>query len=585
MPSMRNDAIEMAGPSAYLGQTRAERVATLATKAARVVGDPLHRAEIYTSSTAYCVCYEGGTRKGGPMLQQTFIHIPGVGRHTEHELWSHGIQSWDDADRFEKRFGFAGPRLQQKLDEYIPLSRLAIKNHDAAFFQRLSEMGEAWRVFPEFADQCVYLDIESTGLSTVFDSVTVVGLYDGRRYSLFTQGDNLNEVQRALEKYSVVVTFNGAGFDLRFLKNTFPDLVLPPIHIDLRWVSRRLGFTGGLKELERSLGITRKTGVAEMEGFDATVLWAKYLRGDNSAFEQLVDYNTADVVHLKAIMEICYDKMSSRTAEFLPNVIPSVFSGVGEIPKDRHSRASVVRKVPGKISGGDIVSDLLRKADRGSRAPRIVGIDLTGSERRATGWALLEGSHATTKAIHTDAGLLAETLACSPDIVSIDSPLSLPDGVIDPDNTGSSPIYRRCELGLKRMGISVFWCLLPTMKSLTVRGIRLATELRDRGLKVIESYPGAAQDLLGIPRKGSSLEELKQGMGRIGIGGNYLKGVVCHDEVDAITSALVGLFYLADDYIALGTPTEDYLIVPRSPNINYDKLVKIVRTTGLNHLG
>jgi uncharacterized protein YprB with RNaseH-like and TPR domain len=123
-------------------------------------------------------------------------------------------------------FGFAGPRLQKKLDDYIPLSRAAIKNQDAAFFQRLSAMGEAWRVFPEFADEAVYLDIESTGLSTVFDSVTIVGLYDGMRYSLFTQGDNLDEVQRALAKYSVVVTFNGAGFDLRFLKNTFPELVL-----------------------------------------------------------------------------------------------------------------------------------------------------------------------------------------------------------------------------------------------------------------------------------------------------------------------------------------------------------------------
>jgi predicted nuclease with RNAse H fold len=103
-------------------------------------------------------------------------------------------------------------------------------------------------------------------------------------------------------------------------------------------------------------------------------------------------------------------------------------------------------------------------------------------------------------------------------------------------------------------------------------------------LEVIESYPGAAQDLLGIPRKGSSLEELKQGMGRIGITGEYLTGAVCHDEVDAITSALVGLFYLADDYIALGTPKEDYLIVPRSPSINYNKLFDIVRATGLDEI-
>jgi predicted nuclease with RNAse H fold len=112
--------------------------------------------------------------------------------------------------------------------------------------------------------------------------------------------------------------------------------------------------------------------------------------------------------------------------------------------------------------------------------------------------------------------------------------------------------------------------------------MRLADQLRKHGLEVIESYPGAAQDLLGIPRKGSSLEELKQGMARIGIAGDYLTGRVSHDEVDAITSALVGLFFLADDYIALGTPAEDYLIVPRSPSINYAKLSDIVRCTGLN---
>lgn len=516
------------------------------------------------------------------MLHQTFIHIPGIGKQTEQELWQHGIQNWDDADRFEKRFGFAGPRLQRKLDEYIPLSRCAIQNRDAAFFQRLTALGEAWRVYPEFSDNCVYLDIESTGLSTVFDSVTVVGLYDGRRYTVFTQGDDLDDVQRALQNYSVVVTFNGSGFDLRFLKNTFPELVLPPIHIDLRWISRRLGYSGGLKELERSLGIVRKSEVAEINGFDATVLWAKYLRGDTAALENLIEYNTEDVVHLKAIMEICYDKMSERTAEFLQQSIPSLFAGVSDVPKGRRRAEEAARKVPIKNSGRDIVSRLLSTAAHGSGAPRIVGIDLTGSERRATGWALLDGAVATTKAIRSDEELLRETLAANPEIVSIDSPLSMPDGVTDADNIGNRPIYRRCELALKRMGISVFWCLLPTMKSLTMRGMRLASELRKDGLNVIESYPGAAQDLLGIPRKGSSLEELKQGMARIGITGDYLIGSVSHDEVDAITSALVGLFFLADDYIALGTPTEDYLIIPRSPSINYAKLADIVRCTGLD---
>src|ERR1700722_23122 len=211
------------------------------------------------------------------MLQHTFLHIPGIGKQTELDLWQHGIHTWDDAARFEKRFGAVGVRLQQKLEEYIPLSREAVRQRDAGFFERLSALGEAWRVFPEFADECVYLDIETTGLSSVFDSVTMVGLYDGRKYKVFVEGDNLGELPAHLSKYPVVVTFNGSGFDLRFLKLAFPNLTLPPIHIDLRWVTRKLGVKGGLKVVEEHFGLERPAAVQNLTGYDATVLWAKHL--------------------------------------------------------------------------------------------------------------------------------------------------------------------------------------------------------------------------------------------------------------------------------------------------------------------
>jgi len=516
---------------------------------------------------------------GVTMIEQTFIHIPGVGRQTERELWANGIHDWDDADRFEKKFGRVATRLQRKLDDYIPRSREAIKQKDAAFFDRLSVLGEAWRLFPEFSDSCIYLDIETTGLSSVFDTVTMVGLYDGRRYQLFVDGDNLQEFPQHLRKYSMVVTFNGSGFDLRFLKLAFPDLILPSIHIDLRWVTRKLGMKGGLKEIETQLGIRRPSEIEELTGYDATVLWARYLRGDEKALSQLIQYNTEDVVHLKAIMEISYDRLARKTVEFRQASKP-MFKGVGELPRIRRKAALTAPAT----NPSNLVLELLDKCRTLDRAPRIVGIDLTGSEKRATGWALMDGANATTKPLSTDDELFNETVAVKPDLVSIDSPLSLPEGWIDPDAPCAQPIYRKCELALKRMGISVFWCLLPTMKCLTKRGMRLAQRLRTAGVKVIESYPGAAQDLLGIPRKGSSLEELKWGLSRAGIKGEYLHGKVTHDEVDAITSALVGLFYLADDYIALGNAVEDYLIVPRSLRINYGKLAHILAATGLDEI-
>ena len=510
------------------------------------------------------------------MLEQTFIHIPGVGPKTERELWRSGIRSWDDITGILTPPTSISAALRRRLEGYIPQSIEAVRNGDAAFFARLSALGEAWRLFPEFASQCVFLDIETTGLSPVFDTVTMVGLFDGHRYEVFIDGQNLQDLPSRLKRYSVVVTFNGAGFDLRFLRLTFPDLELPPIHIDLRWVTRRLGYRGGLKSIEKEFGISRDESVEDVNGYEATVLWSRHLRGDRTALQKLITYNTEDVVHLKAIMEMAYDRLAKQLSGALWDQ-KEIFDGVAALPKAPRRRKHAFGE-PGRTAVGDLLEQC------GIAEPKIVGIDLTGSERRATGWALLHGCRAETKSLITDEDLVRETLAAKPDIVSIDSPLSVPEGwnraqeqLID-----GSPIYRKCELALKRMGISVFWCLLPTMKGLTMRGMRLADEFRRHGLHVIESYPGAAQDILGIPRKGASLDELKRGLNRAGIEGEYVTGRVTHDEVDAVTSALVGLFYMAGDYIALGTPQEDYLIVPRSSKIKYARLAEIIAATGLD---
>ena len=323
-------------------------------------------------------------------------------------------------------------------------------------------MGEAWRVFPAFADQCVYLDIETTGLSSVFDTVTMVGLYDGRNYKVFVEGDNLQGSSRPLAQLLDHCHVQWSRFDLRFLKLAFPDLVLPPIHIDLRWSTRKLGMKGGLKSVETKLGLRRAASIEDLTGYDATVLWAKYLRGEKSALERLIQYNMEDVVHLKAIMEMVYDRLCKRATAALKGPFAPVFTGVAHSPRS-NKRAVLGRVARQSVSTG-LVQRLLRRCSGESH--RIVGIDLTGSEKRATGWALMDGDRATTKSIRTDDELIRETLAAKADIVSIDSPLSIPEGYGSPN----VPIYRKCELALKRMGISVFWCLLPSMEMLTRRG-------------------------------------------------------------------------------------------------------------------
>ena len=194
----------------------------------------------------------------------------------------------------------------------------------------------------------------------------------------------------------------------------------------------------------------------------------------------------------------------------------------------------------------EIISHIIRE---GGDMEKVIGIDLTGSEKRASGVAVLwDDNSVLTFRIRNDEHLMSVVRKMKPNVVSIDSPLSLPED--------STKIYRDCELTLKRRGIGVYWCLLPSMKALTMRGIALATRMRGEGFNVIESYPGAAQDILGIPRKNKGKEVLAGGLAEYGIKGDL---AVSHDELDAITSAIVGQLYLEGKYEALGC-----LIIPKA---------------------
>ncbi len=121
---------------------------------------------------------------------------------------------------------------------------------------------------------------------------------------------------------------------------------------------------------------------------------------------------------------------------------------------------------------------------------------------------------------------------------------------------------RECERELKRRGVNVYPCLLPSMQKLTARGILIAETLREMGVPVIESYPGAAQDIMRIPRKGAGIEWLQEGLQEFGLDGEFTSDTVSHDELDAVTSALVGTFHLAGLVEELGSQKEPPLVIP-----------------------
>ena len=246
------------------------------------------------------------------MLEHTFVHIPGIGPATEQVLWRQGIHTWAHADQLDPTSRVVRARARTLLRQYLPDSHRALQEKNAGFFARLCTLGEAWRAYRHFAQDVVYLDIETTGLSPTDDQITLVGVSDGTAYRVFRAGADLDALPEYLRRFRVIITFNGAGFDLRFLRAAFPQLALPPLHIDLRRVTHRLGLTGGLKAIERSLGLQRDAAIAHLDGFDAVLLWRRYQRGDRNALDLLVQYNAEDVLHLKTIMETSYTALRSQ---------------------------------------------------------------------------------------------------------------------------------------------------------------------------------------------------------------------------------------------------------------------------------
>jgi len=98
------------------------------------------------------------------------------------------------------------------------------------------------------------------------------------------------------------------------------------------------------------------------------------------------------------------------------------------------------------------------------------------------------------------------------------------------------------------------------MRMLTERGIALKGKIEAMGYRVMECYPGAAQDLWGIPRQHKDRAALLAGLGKLGVKG--LSEALTGDELDAVTAALTGRWFLQGKGELLGG--DDGIVVPSS---------------------
>ena len=243
------------------------------------------------------------------MIENTFLHLPHIGPKTEVELWRRGILTWDDLKLHLKDW----PKNTERRRRIARQLHESIENRgQASYFYNRLPSAERWRLYRDFRSRCGFLDIETTGMSSYDHEITVIGLYDGHRMYHFINGENLEEFEQAVEGYDLLITFNGCRFDLPFIAGFFPNLRFRQAHIDLLHVARRLGYRGGLKRIEPLFGIFRDSEIQEMSGYEAVLLWHEHLGGSPDALPTLLKYNEADVVNLKTIMEIAWERLQQE---------------------------------------------------------------------------------------------------------------------------------------------------------------------------------------------------------------------------------------------------------------------------------
>ncbi|MGP8075303.1 MAG: ribonuclease H-like domain-containing protein [Thermoplasmata archaeon] len=253
------------------------------------------------------------------MLRATFLHLPGIGPATEVDLWQSGCRDWSDLRGRTESLGLTSPS-RVRLASELARSEQALTERDVGWFARRLPNREHWRLYPTFAPETAYMDIETTGLSPYGGIVTVVTVHGGGATRSFVAGDDLEELPAYLARFRVLVTFNGSRFDVPFLLASFPQLIVPPAHIDLRFLLYRIGHAGGLKRIEQRLGVGDRTGVEGVDGLDAVRLWQEYRRGSTSALDRLVRYNRADTVNLEPLLHFTATELERRVLPALPAV-------------------------------------------------------------------------------------------------------------------------------------------------------------------------------------------------------------------------------------------------------------------------
>ena len=92
---------------------------------------------------------------------------------------------------------------------------------------------------------------------------------------------------------------------LRFLELRFD---MP--HLDLCPAGHKAGLKGGLKKVEKLVGISRPDEVDGLSGYEAVLLWQAHKGGDEAALDTLISYNKEDTANLHTLAWKVHERLA-----------------------------------------------------------------------------------------------------------------------------------------------------------------------------------------------------------------------------------------------------------------------------------
>ena len=148
------------------------------------------------------------------MIESSFCFLSGVGRRTERRWWRQGIGTWAEFLSSPSVAG-SGRHRKARYDEALNQAKEHRAQEDARYFGLHLHASDQWRLYEWLRPRAVYLDIETNS----FGQITVVGLYGQSGFTSLVEGDLLTRRHLCdeLAQYDLLVTCNGASFDLPFL--------------------------------------------------------------------------------------------------------------------------------------------------------------------------------------------------------------------------------------------------------------------------------------------------------------------------------------------------------------------------------